>query len=297
MRIPRRLVTWFLGTYPGRLIQAYAGSQAGNYAGGLAFTAFISMFPLMLGLLAIIGLVVSSAHAQAQVENALLGFFPRNESAALRSALRGIHQYSGVLGIVGLIGLLWSGSSLFTSLEWTLGQMIGARQRGFVRQRLMALVMTVAFVVAVVAAVGVNSIVALSRGVPALEALVGGVVWVAFMALLYRAVPNRTYRLAQLWRGALLAGALMELLTLAWPLYTGLVHGFSTYGKVFALFFVLATWLYFWAQFVLIGAVANRMRAGRPGARGLVAEPEPDALETAATRAADVQAQPRRQAA
>ena len=72
----------------------------------------------------------------------------------------------------------------------------------------------------------------------------------------------------------LLAGVLMEALTLLWPLYAGLTHGFSSYGTAFALFFVLATWLYFFAQFTLLGAVANRMHAGAPDARGLIASPE-----------------------
>jgi uncharacterized BrkB/YihY/UPF0761 family membrane protein len=54
-------------TYPGRLARAYAASQAGNYAAGLAFTAFVSMFPLILGLLAILGLATDAPDARAHV--------------------------------------------------------------------------------------------------------------------------------------------------------------------------------------------------------------------------------------
>ena len=62
----------------------------------------------------------------------------------------------------------------------------------------------------------------------------------------------------------LIAGTAMEILTLVWPLYTHFSKGSSTYGAVFALVFLLASWLYFLAEFILLGAVANRMHAGEP---------------------------------
>jgi len=283
----KRVVDWFLGTYAGRLIQAYANSQAGNYAGGLAFTAFVSMFPLMLALLAIVGLAVRDPATQQQFETGLLGFFPGDAATALHTTLKAVSKYSGVFGAVGLIGLFWSGSSLFTSLEWTLGRMIGARQRGFLRQRAMSVVMTVGFALVVVCEVGANTALGLAGGVAFLGFLLGAAIWTGFTLVLYRAVPNRTHRLSQAWRGAAVAGLLMELLTLLWSLYSRLAHGFNTYGQAFSLFFLLAAWLYFWAQFVLLGAVINRMHAGAPEVAGLIASPEPDQLVTEATRAAD----------
>jgi membrane protein len=287
MSLVGRVVSWFLGTYPGRLIQAFASSQAGNYAGGLAFTAFVSMFPLMLGLLAVVGIALGDPATELRFETALLGFFPGDAGGALHSTLSGIHHYSGLLGAVGLVGLFWSGSSLFTGMEWALGRMVGARQRDFLRQRAMCLVMTVAFALVVVCVVGINAALALIGGAAPLGAVAGALIWTGFMLVLYRAVPNRTHRLSQAWRGALVAGVLMELLTLLWSLYSRLAGNFNSYGKAFSLFFLLAAWLYFWAQFVLLGAVINRMHAGEPQVAGLVAAPEPDRLVTEATRAAD----------
>jgi uncharacterized BrkB/YihY/UPF0761 family membrane protein len=182
-------------------------------------------------------------------------------------------------------------------MEFALGRMVGARQRDFLRQRTMTILMTIIFVVAVVATIFVNSSLSVLKGVAILGPIVGLVVWMGFMSAVYRLVPNRTYRLQQMWPGILLAATLMELLTLLWPIYTNLAHGFSTYGQTFALFFVLATWLYFLAQFILLGAVANRMHAGQPRARGLIAAPEPAPLETEATRAADQYGRGRRKAA
>lgn len=272
-RLVTSIVSWAGKSYPGRLIGAFGSSHAGNYASGLAFNAFLSMFPLILGLLAILGFATQSKSAQAGVLTAILGFFPKSAAPELQSAFASVRRYSGLFGIIGVLGLLWSGSSLFTSMEFSLGMVIGARQRSFLRQRAMALVMTILFVVALVATIGVNSLIALPGVGWLFEPVLGLIVWFAFMLAIYRLVPNRTYRVREAWPGVVIAGTAMEVLTLLWPFYTHLARGFSTYGAALALFFLLASWLYFLAEFILLGAAANHMHAGDPDVPGLLGEP------------------------
>jgi membrane protein len=266
------IATWAGHTYPGRLIAEFGSTQAGNYASGLAFNAFLSMFPLILGLLAILGLVTQSASAQHSVLAAILGFFPKTAAPELKSAFQSVQKYSGLFGIVGVVGLLWSGSSLFTSMEFSLGMVIGERQRSFLRQRAMALVMTILFVVSLVATVGVNSLINTGGLGWLFEPVLGLIVWLAFMLAVYRLVPNHTYRVRESWPGVVIAGTAMEVLTLLWPFYTHIARGFSTYGAALALFFLLASWLYFLAEFILLGAAANHMHSGEPDVRGLLGE-------------------------
>jgi membrane protein len=266
-----------------RVIGAYGESHAGYYAAGLAFNAFLSMFPLILGLLAILGLAIRDPATQRQFEGSVLGFFPSDAHDALSRTLSGVSEHAGLLGLIGILGMLWSGGSLFASMEFALGRMVGAGQRGFLRQRLMALMMTLIFVVAIVLSVAANSIMGLLSAFSFVGPLLGALVWMGFTLTIYRFVPNRTHTVGGLWPGAAVAGVLMELLSLAWPLYTGLSHGFNTYGSAFALFFLLATWLYFLSQFILLGAVINRMRGGAPTVAGLFAAAEQEStLDTAA---------------
>lgn len=276
MPVKRRLASvagWAGHTYPGRLIAAFGASRAGNYASAVAFTAFVSMFPLILGLLSVLGYATRSASTKAAALSAILGFFPGDAHTELTQLFDSIQQNSGLLGIVGVVGLLWSGGSLFTGMEFALGVVVGVGQRSFLRQRAMALVMTILFVVALVATIGVNSLIALPGVIWGFEPVVGLVVWCALMLAIYRLVPNRTHKVRELWPGVLIAGTAMEALTLLWPAYTHFSKGYSTYGAVFALVFLLASWLYFLSEFILLGAVANRMHAGEPDARGLLAEP------------------------
>ena len=286
----RRAISRLSTLYPVRLVRAYGDSKASSYAAGLAFNMFMSMFPLMLGLLAIVGLVLRSSGQQADVQALLLGFFPPDAHQALQRTLTSVRDHAGLLGLLGVAGLLWSGSGLFGSMEFALDEFYGAVQRDFLRQRLMALAMTGVFVVAVVVATFANAVVGLARGVPLIGPLVGLLTWFGLMVLIYRVVPNRTFEaVAQVWPGALLAAVLMEALTLVWPLYTRLAHGFDTYGSTFALFLLLATWLYLLCQVLLFGAVANRMRQGAPRTAGLAAVPQDEAVPTEGARAVDRQ--------
>ncbi|PZR85744.1 MAG: hypothetical protein DLM67_25280 [Candidatus Nephthysia bennettiae] len=63
-------------SFPGRLGKAYGEAKAGNYAAALAFQGFMSMFPLLLGILAIVGLVIRDPRRQAQVRNLIVNAFP-----------------------------------------------------------------------------------------------------------------------------------------------------------------------------------------------------------------------------
>ncbi|MBJ7603111.1 MAG: YihY/virulence factor BrkB family protein [Candidatus Dormibacteraeota bacterium] len=276
-------------SFPGRLLKAFGEAKGGNYAAGLAFNAFMSMFPLMLGILAIIGLVVRDPHLLERVQSVVIGVFPSDAHDALTSTLKGASQHSGLLGIISILGLIWSGSRLFANLEFALGEMYGVEQRKFLRQLLMTMAMMGIFVVALSVSVVLNGAAGLTPLSTILAPIVGAVVMIVFMTIIYRVVPNRSFELKEVLKGAILAGVLIELITLVFPIYSHLMHGFSTYGAAFSLFFLLATWLFFVSEFILLGAVLNRMVAGAPQEGGLVEDAAANDTETRGSEAAERQ--------
>lgn len=263
-------------TVPARVLMAYGDSQAGNYALAIAFAGFMSMFPIILGALSIIGLAIRDPNTEAHFQSLVLQVFPATAQPELQSALHGVKQSAGLLGLISIGGLIWSASSIFATMEFALTEIFGTKQRDMVRQRLMGFVMMVVLVVAIVATVLINAGAAF---IPIgwikwiVGFLAGAVVMVALLIALYRFVPNRTFRLRDVLPGAILAGVLIEVLALAFPLYARIAGGFNTYGAQFALFFLLATWFYLLSQLILLGAVYNRFRVGEPVARGLIASP------------------------
>ena len=54
-------------------------------------------------------------------------------------------------------------------------------------------------------------------------------------------------------RGALVGAVLFELLSLAFPLYLHLAHGFAAYGATFALFFLILAFVFLVAQVMVVG--------------------------------------------
>ena len=255
---------------------AYGESQASNFALALAFASFMSMFPIMLGTLSLIGLAIRDPQTYAHFQSLILLVFPGSAQPELEQALHGVRQSAGWLGLVSIAGLLWSASSIFATMEFALTEIFGTRQRDMLRQRLMGLVMMLVLVVAIVATVAINAAAAFFpvKWISTITGLIAGAaVMVVLLVALYRFVPNRTFRIREVLPGALLAGVGIEVVSLAFPLYAWVAHGFNTYGAQFALFFLLATWFYLLSQLVLLGAVYNKFRLGEPATKGIIASP------------------------
>jgi membrane protein len=269
-----------------RLLVEYGNSQAGNYASVIAFNAFMTMFPLILGVLSVLGLVLRSRGFAVQLEQSVVNFFPDpNTQGSVLDVLVHARQNAGLLGLISVGGLIWTGTNFFAALEFALDRVYGVKQRDLIPQRLIGLVMLLAFVAAMLLSVGATALVGVLNFVPFIGLAVGAVVMSGLLLLIYWVVPNRRQKWREVWPGALLCGALIEILTLAWPIYRSLVHTFNTYGQTFGLFFVLATWLYFLSSLILLGAVLNELRLRR--------HPVPE-LEQVSARAAGEDADGRR---
>ena len=272
----QRLAERARATLPVRVLTAYGESQASNFALALAFAGFMSMFPIMLGTLSLIGLAIRDPATETHFQSVILQIFPASAQPELERGLTGVKQSAGWLGLVSLGGLLWSASSIFATMEFALTEIFGTKQRDMLRQRLMGLIMMLLLVAAIVVTVAVNAGAAFVRlwwFSTITGFVVGAAVMVALLVALYRFVPNRTFNMREVLPGAVLAGIGIEILSLGFRLYAWIAHGFNTYGAQFALFFLLATWFYLLSQLVLLGAVYNKFRLGEPAAKGLVASP------------------------
>jgi membrane protein len=264
---------------PVRVLSAYGSSQASKYASALAFAGFLAMFPMMLGALSIVGLLIRDSGTEARFQALLLQLFPSSAQPQLLDALRSVKQSAGWIGLVSLGGLVWAASGIFSTMEFALTQIFGSKQRDLLRQKAMGLAMMLLLVVAVGAAVAANAIIGLFPMAWLISLVVGAAVMVTLLVLLYRLVPNRTFRIKEVLPGAILAGLLVEVLSLGFPLYERWSSGFNTYGAGFGLFFLLAAWLYLFSQVLLLGAVYNRFRLGQPTTKGLFASPIEDSKD------------------
>jgi membrane protein len=271
-----------------KVVTAYSDSKASNYAAALAFAAFLAMFPMILGVLSIIGLAIRDPSTEARFQSLVLQLFPGSAQQELQRAIHGVRQSAGWFGLVSVGGFVWSASGIFATMEFALTQIFGTKQRGLLRQKLMGLVMMMLLVVALGITVAANFAAGyLSPYIPYAwvpGVVVGAAVMVALLALLYRFVPNHTLELGQVLPGAVLSGVLIEALSLGFPLYARFAGSFNAYGAQFGLFFVLATWLYLLSQLLLLGAVYNQFRLGQPGTGDLITLPVDESRATSHRR-------------
>ncbi len=272
----RKLIPSWL---PIRVLVAYGESQASKYALALAFSCMLAMFPLVLGVLSLVGFAIRDPATEARAQTLIINLFPGAAQPQLLDALRGVKRSAGWMGVLSIAGLLWSAGSIFSTMEFAFTQIFGTRQRDMVRQKVMGLVMMVLLVVAVGVTVAANAVAAVFPLAWVSGFVVGSAVMVGLLVMLYRFVPNRTFEVRDVVPGAMLAGILIEVFSLGFPLYVRLAGGFNTYGAQFGLFFLLAAWLYVVSELILLGAVYNRFRLGQPTAKGLVASPMRESRE------------------
>jgi len=272
----RKLIPSWL---PIRVLVAYGESQASKYALALAFSCMLAMFPLVLGVLSLVGFAIRDPATEARAQTLIINLFPGAAQPQLLDALRGVKRSAGWMGVLSIAGLLWSAGSIFSTMEFAFTQIFGTRQRDMVRQKVMGLVMMVLLVVAVGVTVAANAVAAVFPLAWVSGFVVGSAVMVGLLVMLYRFVPNRTFEVRDVVPGAMLAGILIEVFSLGFPLYVRLAGGFNTYGAQFGLFFLLAAWFYVVSELILLGAVYNRFRLGQPTARGLLASPMRESRE------------------
>jgi len=268
--LPVRDFRRLLDTFPVRVLKRYGAASGGTWATSISWNILFTFFPIIVAVTTILGLATAGSQLGPQIDRDVAAVLPGNTGALVLQALHGFHKAAGVLAVISFIGLLWSGSSLFSAIDAGLDALYPVRQRGFVRQKLMAMVMIAVFTVLVVpATLSASLLPVLGKlpGAPAilsagpmaliLQVIFGLLVGVLLFGAIFYIVPNRKHRLRHILPGAVSAAFLFELLTLLFPLYFKLQHGFSTYGSTFAVFFLLMTFAFFLGQIIMLGGAVN----------------------------------------
>lgn len=263
----------------GRFARKYAADQGDEQAALIAFHSLFSIFPLIGGLLALLGYFVREPETMASLVETVQKLFPA-QIADLVSFIHETRQLSGLLSVLSLLGLLWSGSAIFGSMAQAFNRFYGVPDRGFLGQKLMAFSMIFVFLgltlFSVLAAGLSTTLLTIGSGslpfevprVGVLQSLLGYAVSVgsAFLLFLsvFRIVPNAPLRLRHVWPGALLAAVLFSLLNQLFPLYLRFFGGGFEAYKTLGLFLLLMTWFYFLARILVLGAELNAFRHPLP---------------------------------
>jgi membrane protein len=257
---------------PGRMALKFNEDRGINWAVQIAWSSLLALFPMILVMVSILGLVMSRAGVTSDhLYQNILALLPAQQAQGdAIKALTAFKRQSGPLALAGFAGLLVSGSALFGAMEQAFAIIYHTPARTFVRQKLMSFGMILVFTVLAGVSVGGSALLPLLGKLPFAPAglSAGPVVWLIQVATgvasglllfvsIYFVVPNRRQELRQVWPGALLAGVLFEVLTLLFPLYLTINKGINAYGQQFGLMFLLMTFFFFLGIITMVGVEFN----------------------------------------
>jgi len=267
-----------------RVFKELGDDDATHLSAGVAYYSVFSVFPLLLGLLAISGTVFTSITLQEQFLDYVTESMPGSEEFVSKN-IEELVRFRGALGICAILGLLWSGSSAFGAMSRAINRAWDVeKDRPFYVAKtlhiIIALGVGILFLLSSFASVAIELLSNYSRdlGLPGHEffldfglgnLMLKAVPWAITLAvflLLYRFVPNCKTYWRYVWTGAVVATILFEASKGIFMWYLVNVANYELiYGSV-ASMMVLMSWAYVSAFILILGAEISseygRMRNG-----------------------------------
>jgi len=255
-----------------------------NLAGLLAYNFLMSIFPILLALLAIAGFILNniSPDGGQQLINGIASALPGGSAGSggviVKVAVNNLQREAGVLFIVAIITAIFTGSRLFVTIENCFGVIFRLRSRNLIRQNIMAVGMLLLYVVlapliflaSIVPAAIINALHA-SGGAAGFSGLLIQLVGLAtafvialiLFSAIYIVVPNRPVHFYEVWKGTLVAAGLLVLYEILFPIYETLALKPNSYGSVAAFAIVILIFFYYLAVILLLGAEINSWASGQ----------------------------------
>jgi YihY family inner membrane protein len=261
------------------VVKKFGDDNGGVLVSSLAYSAFVSMFPLLLVLTTILGLVASvDASFRTDTLNAVAGQVP----LIGRTLTENVHQLkrASVIGlIVGLLGLIWGSAGLAQSGLFTMAQvwnLPGPARPGYV-QRLgragLFLCLLGGGVVVTTLLASLNTYWHKAFVFVVLAEIVAAAVNVGMYLAAFRVLTPKGVPTGKLVPGAITGGILYTVLQVAGTyLVHHYLHSDSVYG-VFATVLGLIAWIYLAVEVTVYSAEVNVVLARRLWPRAMVQPP------------------------
>jgi membrane protein len=254
----------------------------------IAYYALFSLFPLLLILMTFASSVLASDEAQEIVLEAVDRLIPA-AVGLVEQNIEQVQDAQGTIGILALVGILWSASGVFTALYRAVNRAWGnPKSELFWTEKLYGLGVVLVFGVLLVATTFYSTLVSVVRSwelavfgwqpfadpsagrlLGWLSALVPALISVVAFVILYRTMPRNEVRWRDVWLGGVIAGLFWEAARQLFAWYLANFARYSLiYGSVGAIIGVLL-WAYLSAMIILLGAEFTAQhtrwrRAGRP---------------------------------
>lgn len=264
----------------------WSQDRAPRLGAALAYYTVFSIVPLLIIIIAVIGLVFGREAAQGAIMQQIAGLLGEQSAAALNEMIQRADQPStGILSTIIAIGTLLVGASaFFGELQAALNTVWGVEPKegrgiwGFIKSRFLSLVTVLGtaflLLVSLVLSAALSAFGKWFGGLLPLPEfvlqtfnfLLSFAVITGLFALIFKVLPDAHIAWHDVWIGAALTSALFTVGKFAIGLYLGKSSVGTAYGAAGSLVIVLV-WVYYSAQILLYGAEFTQVYANRRGER------------------------------
>ncbi len=253
----------------------------------LAFYALLSIAPLLLVLISIVGLVFGHSTAQRAIVEHVHTLVGPTAGNALEAFIKGSRNRAhGIIATVfGVITLLFSASGVVTELRDALNTIWDVPERdltgmsmvtGFIKRRLFAFAIVISvgllLIISLVVSTWINAIGTLIPSFPGFEttlldlasSFVTFLIIAGIFAAIYKIMPDVSIEWRDVIWGSIVTSILFTIGKQVLGIYLGRASYTSTYGAA-ASIVVLIAWVYYSSQIFFLGAEFTRAFARRYG--------------------------------
>ncbi len=255
-----------------RVAKKLVEDEATHLAAGVAYYTTLSLLPLMMGVLAISGLIWDSESIERNLVGLVTANLPGSQQLLADNAAQ-IVQHRGALSLGALLGLLWAGSAAFSSIARAMNRIWGVSQIPpfYVSKPVHVLMAAAAGVLFLLSAVA-TTVIEIVAGrfqrldIPSIDSILGteisdlplrvvpaSIMLLVFL-LIYRYSPNIRTDWKYLWPGAIIAAVLFEA---SKSLFVWYLDNLAVYTQIYSLLtsiMSLLIWIYVSALILILGA-------------------------------------------
>ncbi len=243
-----------------RLQKRYSELNGNYLAGSVTLAGFLSLFPLLLFAIAVLGFFAAASTDLAGDVVERLGLTGDAERAVV-DAVATARQSRRAASLVGIAGLLWSGLGLVAAVQYAVNASWQVTGRGW-RDKLKGLVWLAGATVVLLSSLALSAAINfLPTAFAPLSVLTGLAVNLGLWLWTLDVLANRDVGWKSLLPGAILGAVGLEILKVVGSVYVpyAVKSASALYGTLGVVFATLA-WLLFFGRLVVYSAVLNVVR-------------------------------------
>jgi len=269
--ILRRKVTFFKTWVKETFLHTFYKDNCSLMAAAISFYAILSVIPIFLLFMSVSGFILhSSTQAFEAVTSLLLKTFPTSTMAVFK-ILSDLIQRKMVFGLIGLAGLIWAASRIFSVVEGSMNVVWKVKKgRAYWHSKFLSLLLVPISVLIMLSSLAFTAFYTVAKNlkVPLIGLKVSEAAFISqlfaillplilgfvMFFLIYKIIPYRKIDTKAALIGAICASSLWEVAKFLFDIY---IKNYANFQKIYGSFGTLVVmffWIYYSAFIVLIGA-------------------------------------------